>query len=108
MANTSGHSKKVTLNAMFFLGYCVGIILGPQVFRADDAPEYHKGYIGLLASITAAALCISLYGLLCRLENARRDKIQGGGPESQTEEEKTQEAFSDKTDKEKINFRYTY
>lgn len=108
MANTSGHSKKVTLNAMFFLGYCVGNILGPQVFRADDAPEYHKGYIGLLASITAAALCISLYGLLCRLENARRDKIQGGGPESQTEEEKTQEAFSDKTDKEKINFRYTY
>jgi MFS transporter, ACS family, allantoate permease len=108
MANTSGHTKKVTLNAMFFLGYCIGNILGPQVFRANDAPTYHRGYIGLLASLIVGAICISIYGILCRLENRRRDRLQGGGPPPQTEEEKRLEAFSDKTDKEKVNFRYSY
>ncbi|KAJ5100378.1 hypothetical protein N7456_006430 [Penicillium angulare] len=108
MANTSGHTKKVTLSAMFFLGYCVGNILGPQLFRSDDAPRYHKGYIGLLASLIVGAISIGLYGLLCKFENSRRDKIQGGGPVPRTEDEMREEAFSDKTDQEKINFRYTY
>ncbi|KAI1379313.1 putative allantoate permease [Hypoxylon crocopeplum] len=108
MANTSGHTKKVTLNAMFFLGYCVGNILGPQVFRADDAPQYHKGYIGLLASLIVGAVSIAAYGLICYWENAKRDRLQGGAPPPQTEEEMIREAFSDKTDKEKLNFRYTY
>ncbi|CAG9976889.1 unnamed protein product [Clonostachys byssicola] len=108
MANTSGHSKKVTLNAMFFLGYCIGNILGPQVFRANDAPKYHRGYIGLLACLITGAVTISLYGLLCKLENMKRDKLQGGGPVPQTEEELREEAFSDKTDKEKPNFRYAF
>ncbi|KAK6953917.1 hypothetical protein Daesc_003879 [Daldinia eschscholtzii] len=108
MANTSGHTKKVTLNAMFFLGYCVGNILGPQVFRADDAPEYHKGYIGLLASLIISAVSIAAYGFTCYWDNAKRNKLQGGAPVPQTEEEKTREAFSDMTDREKPNFRYTY
>lgn len=108
MANTSGHSKKVTLNAMFFLGYCIGNILGPQVFREDDAPTYHKGYIGLLASLIVGIITISLYGILCRMENMRRDNLQGRATQPQTEEQKRAEAFSDKTDVEKLNFRYTY
>lgn len=108
MANTSGHTKKVTLNAMFFLGYTAGNILGPQVFRAEDAPKYHNGYIGLLASLIVGSVTISAYGFVCRWENKRRDKVQGGGPVPQTEDEKREEAFSDKTDKEKANFRYTY
>ncbi|KAL4879120.1 major facilitator superfamily domain-containing protein [Aspergillus karnatakaensis] len=108
MANTSGHTKKVTLTTMFFLGYCVGNILGPQVFRDDDAPTYHKGYIGLLASLIVAAICIGFYGLLCKWDNMRRDKLQGGVLLQLTEEERWNEAFSDKTDKEKLNFRYTY
>lgn len=108
MANTSGHTKKVTLGAMYFLGYCLGNILGPQVFREEDAPKYHRGYVGLLASLIVGAVSISAYGLLCKLENNRRDRIQNGGPQQQTEEEMREEAFSDKTDKEKINFRYSY
>ncbi|QKX60221.1 uncharacterized protein TRUGW13939_07364 [Talaromyces rugulosus] len=108
MANTSGHSKKVTMNAMFFVGYCVGNLIGPQVFQAKDAPTYHNSYIGLLASLVVGAASIALYGLLCKIENNRRNKLQGGGPVARTEEEERLEAFSDKTDKEKLNFRYTY
>ncbi|KAF5632059.1 major facilitator superfamily domain protein [Fusarium sp. NRRL 52700] len=108
MANTSGHSKKTTLNAMFFIGYCMGNILGPQVFRQYDAPEYNRGFAGLLASCIVAFLCISAYGVICFFENRRRDRVQGGGPVLLTEAELRAEAFSDKTDKEKLNFRYTY
>ena len=43
---TSGHSKKVTPNAPFFLGYCVGNILGPQVFPADDIQGFPRDTLG--------------------------------------------------------------
>ncbi|KAJ4259005.1 hypothetical protein NW762_008093 [Fusarium torreyae] len=108
MANTSGHSKKTTLNAMFFIGYCLGNILGPQVFREYDAPEYNRGFVGLLACCIVAFICISAYGIICFFENRRRDKLQGGGPVPMSEAELRAEAFSDKTDKEKLNFRYTF
>lgn len=107
MANTSGHSKKLTMNAIFFLAYCIGNIIGPQAFRAEDAPSYSKGYEGLLACLVVAIASIISYGFLCRWENSRRDKKQGVN--SQTNNESTDAfAFSDLTDKEKMEFRYTY
>lgn len=104
MANTSGHSKKVTMNAIFFLAYCLGNILGPQVFRQSDAPDYPNGYTGLLACIAVAIAAIVAYGLLCHWENEKRDK-EGIFDEGN---EEVVEAFSDLTDKEKRSFRYTY
>lgn len=119
MANTSGHSKKITVNALMFIGYSLGNIIGmspryfvsqllitsvgPQVFRASDAPEYRKAFTGLLCCIILATAAITAYGVLCWLENKKRDKEHT--PEGELVEE---EAFSDKTDKEKRNFRYTY
>jgi MFS family permease len=103
MANTSGHSKKLTMNAIFFLAYCIGNIIGPQVFRSNDAPSYSRGYEGLLGCLVVAIAAIIAYGLLCRWENSRRDKEEQLSMDSS---EAT--AFSDLTDKEKRPFRYTY
>ncbi|KAJ5143552.1 uncharacterized protein N7515_002339 [Penicillium bovifimosum] len=103
MANTSGHSKKLTMNAIFFLAYCIGNIIGPQCFRATDAPSYSRGYEGLLACLVVAIASIVSYGLLCRWENSRRDKTG-----QETMELSGDAAFSDLTDKEKQSFRYTY
>lgn len=124
LANTSGHSKKVTMNAVFFLSYCLGNILGssfpspllivarylwlipaigPQVFRASDAPEYSHGYQGLLACLVLSIFAISAYGFLCWRENKHRDAamhVDGEANEA--------EAFSNLTDREKKTFRYTY
>ena len=103
MANTSGHSKKLTMNAIFFLAYCVGNIIGPQVFRSENAPSYSHGYEGLLGCLAVAIASILAYGLLCRWENSRRDN------EGQSDVVPSEEAaFSDLTDKEKRAFRYTY
>lgn len=105
MANTSGHSKKVTMNAIFFLAYCLGNILGPQVFRANDAPSYTNGYIGLLCCIVVSTGSISAYGFLCWKDNKVRDAQQGVATGTETSSEA---AFTDLTDKEKTSFRYSY
>ncbi|KAE8147348.1 major facilitator superfamily domain-containing protein [Aspergillus avenaceus] len=105
MANTSGHSKKLTMNAIFFLAYCVGNIIGPQTFQDSDAPNYSHGYEGLLSCLVVAMVSISAYGVLCYLENKKRDREQGSGGDDTGVEIP---AFSDETDKEKRNFRYTY
>lgn len=104
MANTSGHSKKLTMNAMFFLAYCVGNIIGPQVFRASDAPDYSHGYVGLLSCIAVAIAAIIAYGTVCAMENRQRDREQADGIAEDDEEV----AFSDLTDKQKRSFRYIY
>jgi ACS family allantoate permease-like MFS transporter len=106
MANTSGHSKKLTMNAVFFVSYCCGNIIGPQLFQANDAPDYAHGYIGLLACIVVAMLAIAAYGFVCARENARRNAAEAA--DSETSEGAEVEAFSDMTEKEKPAFRYVY
>ncbi|KAH0827737.1 putative transporter [Fonsecaea pedrosoi] len=107
MANTSGHSEKLTMNAVFFISYCVGCILGPQTFRSNDAPTYSRGFEGQMACFVVAIAAISAYGFLCYLENKRRDR-QELGTASVSDSNLTQTSFSDLTDFEKKEFRYTY
>lgn len=108
MANISGHTKKVTMNAIYFLSYCLGNILGPQVFRKSDAPSYTRGYIGLLICLIISSVSIALYGFLCRVENKRRDRVHGPVDAALLAASDPGLALSDKTDKEKMEFRYMY
>ncbi|KAJ3522928.1 hypothetical protein NM208_g12657 [Fusarium decemcellulare] len=109
MANVSGHTKKVTMNAIFFFSYCLGNIIGPQVFRKSDAPSYTKGYTGLLICLVVSAASISMYGMLCKSENAQRNRAYGPVDSSIVDEEVDGSlGLSDKTDKEKTEFRYSY
>ncbi|KAL2672848.1 hypothetical protein Neosp_013564 [[Neocosmospora] mangrovei] len=104
MANTLGHTKKVTMNALWFIAYSLGNILGPQAFTSRDAPTYTGGFIGLLVSIGVATASISVYGLFCKRENVSRDS-RGLGTDDRDNQD---EAFTDMTDKEKLSFKYTY
>lgn len=108
MANTSGHTKKLTMNALFFLAYCVGNIVGPQLFQSSYAPEYSKSYEGMLACVAVAIASIIAYGFLCQQENRRRDRRDTAVDPHDREEEAAVLAFSDMTDREKKDFRYTY
>ncbi|KAL2434057.1 MFS-type transporter cnsL [Exophiala dermatitidis] len=108
MANTSGHSKKVTMNAFFFASYALGNLIGPQVFRANDAPTYIRGYTGLTCVCIVSIVAISLYGLCCWNENRLRDKAFGEANQESMQQTQAEAAFSDKTDKEKPWFRYSY
>jgi predicted membrane channel-forming protein YqfA (hemolysin III family) len=40
-SNTAGFTKKSTVAALIFVGYCVGNLIGPQFFKDSEAPNYH-------------------------------------------------------------------
>lgn len=101
-ANTAGHSKKTTVNAMDYIAYAVGNAIGPQTFISDQAPKYTGAVIAMLLCYCISMALAITYGLVCRWENAQREKAAG---DSEIDEHAAD--FLDLTDKENPSFRYT-
>lgn len=101
MANTAGHTKKVTVNAMVFLAYCVANILAPQTFRASEAPHYKSGYNSIVGFEASAIALMVVYYVGIKWENRRRDAIFEAD-----EQEADGNEVDDRTDWEKPSFRY--
>jgi hypothetical protein len=67
-SNVGGFTKRATVSAMLFVGYCVGNIIGPQFFYASEAPKYPvKIETSTLPTITNNCLDRhqGAYGWLC-------------------------------------------
>lgn len=103
MANTSGHTKKVTLNGILMVAYCVGDILAPQFFRSSEAPNYPTGYNAIVAGSAIAMASLIAYEIVCRLENHKKDK-KYGHLDHRVDDDDT----LDITDTEKRAFPYIY
>jgi MFS family permease len=39
-SNVGGFTKKATVSAIYFIMYCTGNIIGPQLFFEKEAPKY--------------------------------------------------------------------
>lgn len=105
--NTVGYTKKATVNALQILAYGAGNWIGPQTFRADDAPEYLHGKLMLAIMYGAAALVLVLIRVVNIMENKRRDKAQSAEGARQVDGEgETDGSFLDRTDFEQRDFRY--
>ncbi|KAG9255121.1 putative allantoate permease [Emericellopsis atlantica] len=103
-ANTAGHTKKVTTNAMIFIAYCVSNIIAPQFFKSNQAPLYPLGMGAILAAYALSMILIILYALYCFYQNKRRaavDEAAGQHVHAETD-------FKDLTDKENVHFRYVW
>lgn len=101
-SNTAGHTKKVTVNATLLIGYCVGNLIGPQTFRASDAPSYTPAKVSMVVLFFIA---IGLNGVLMWVnyrENKKRD--EEGLFATPEQIEKIQ--MEDLTDKQNRFFRY--
>lgn len=99
-ANYAGHTKKVTMNAVLLMSFCLGNIIGPLTFRSNDAPNYIPAKITIVVvSAVAAALTVVLR-FMYQMENRRRDR-RGVGLEHRENQE-----FMDMTDRENGEFRY--
>lgn len=103
-ANTAGHTKKVTTNAIVFAAYCVSNIIGPQFFKAAQAPLYPLGMGAMLVSYALSIFTMILYMLYCWNENRRRNKRD----DTAGQREHLDTDFRDLTDKENIHFRYVW
>lgn len=97
-ANIAGHTKKVTMNAILLMSFCLGNIIGPLTFRQDDAPDFVPAKITIIVTCAVAAGLAMLLRAYYTWENKRRDNLGG--------ERVKDEEFLDLTDKENKHFRY--
>ncbi|KAH3670384.1 hypothetical protein OGAPHI_000899 [Ogataea philodendri] len=102
-SNVPGHTKKITVTGIYLIGYCVGNLVGPQTYRASDAPHYVPAKIAIVVCLAVSAACLLAIFTICMIENKKRDKNPNANPELAPENIE----FSDLTDKENIFFRYT-
>ncbi|KAI0103122.1 allantoate permease [Hypoxylon sp. NC0597] len=101
-ANYAGHTKKVTMNAMLLLSFCLGNIIGPLTFRDADKPQYLPAKIVVVASTSAALATTGVLMAYYMWENKRRDRLY---PRFEHEENIE---FFDLTDRENKEFRYRW
>ncbi|EKG20967.1 Major facilitator superfamily [Macrophomina phaseolina MS6] len=118
-ANVGGFTKKNTVNAMMFLAYCVGNIIGPQLFLDKEAPKYQSGFLAMLVCFVLGIVFSVGLRFYYIWENKRRDSKSGmgdgglGGNADLAEAEVRQESalmlnLQDKTDRTLTQFRYLY
>ncbi|KAI9730684.1 MAG: hypothetical protein M1834_005652 [Cirrosporium novae-zelandiae] len=98
--NYAGHTKKVTMNAVLLMAFCLGNIIGPETFRDKDKPEYTPAKIAIVATCAIAIVFTIILRFVLAAENKRRDQKHMGDQHKENQE------FLDMTDKENPEFRY--
>ncbi|KAI6279110.1 hypothetical protein MCOR27_004521 [Pyricularia oryzae] len=99
-ANYAGHTKKVTMNAVVLISFCLGNIIGPLTFREQDKPRFIPAKIAMVVTTAFAALLTVVLMLYYRWENKRRDQKYAHEAHRENSE------FFDLTDRENHEFRY--
>ncbi|KAI1626706.1 major facilitator superfamily domain-containing protein [Exophiala viscosa] len=77
-SNMAGHTKKATVSATTFVGYCVGNVIGPEIFGASPGPVYHAGFMGSCICLCCVVVIAAVTWVLLRRENAKRNRATGG------------------------------
>jgi len=112
-SNTSGYTKKSTVNAMSLVTFAVGNIVGSEIFLPQDAPDYIPGkttILVLLSTQLGVSFLLRWVNLrlnkkkISQLEELKRSK---GWSDADVQKERERHAFMDLTDKENIYFVYT-
>ncbi|KAK4504293.1 hypothetical protein PRZ48_005209 [Zasmidium cellare] len=101
-ANYAGHTKKVTMNALLLISFCVGNIIGPLTFRGQDAPGYVPAKITIIVTCAAAIGFTVVLWFYYVGVNRRRDAKMEEGEGVQ----RGDVAFADMTDLKNKAFRY--
>jgi predicted MFS family arabinose efflux permease len=57
-ANIAGHTKKVTMNAILLMSFCLGNIIGPLTFRQADQPDFIPAKITIPNAGSEGILCL--------------------------------------------------
>lgn len=86
--------------AILYIGYAVGNLIGPQTFRAEQAPAYTGGTV---AMIVCYCVCIGLMACYWALAVWQNKKTAALPPRH----EGVIESFLDQTDMEQEGFYYT-
>ncbi|GAO14021.1 uncharacterized protein UV8b_01897 [Ustilaginoidea virens] len=107
--NYGGFTKKVTVTAMGSISFCVGSIIGPQLFFAWETPTYHSGFLGLMGCLAVGFM--ASWAMRARLmwENRRRaERVSVNEVAAFKARHGSMVNLMDLTDKEIPQFEYVY
>jgi len=108
-ANTGGSTKLTTVNAIFFISYCVGNIIGPFAFKSNEAPIYRSGIIAIMVAYCVEMAVLVGFAVYLAAQNKKKEReLLSSGKIDATEQEKYEMALGDLTDMENPFFRYSY
>ncbi|KAH7887847.1 MFS general substrate transporter, partial [Phlebopus sp. FC_14] len=105
-SNTSGYTKKLTINALTLTFFCVGNIVGTEIFQPKDAPAYIPGKTAIMVLLTMQiAVAYTLRLINVRLNRKRQKameelKASKGWTDKDVQKERERRAFADLTDKQ--------
>ncbi|KAK2599492.1 hypothetical protein N8I77_011243 [Diaporthe amygdali] len=106
-SNISGHTKKVTANALTLMFYATGNILGTQAFRDTEAPAYTSGKITIIACLSTTCFLVFILRRWNIKLNKKNSKTLAGFSEAENEDLRTKLAFGDTPDRQNPFFVYT-
>lgn len=107
-SNVAGYTKKQLTGAILFTGYCVGNIIGPQTFKASEAPGYHSAYIAMLVGYSVKLSMVVVLYIYMWSVNKARDRAAAEAGVATFEEEKAaiESGMHDQTELDNKGFRY--
>ena len=101
--NVAGWTKKTTVAAVYLIGYCVGNIIGPQVFQDKDKPQYRPAEITIIVCWCACLLDILFIYFWYRRQNRLKADVRAQPGYQKLEGQE----FYDLTDRENPEFVYS-
>jgi len=72
--NTAGDTKRKVVNAIFFIGQSVGNVVGPQLYKPSEKPEYARGLRSNLALFVVIIVLVAITTVYLALLNKRHAK----------------------------------
>ncbi|GAB1201500.1 hypothetical protein APSETT445_000074 [Aspergillus pseudonomiae] len=75
-ANIAGRTKKTVVTAALFIAYCVGNLIGPQLFFEREEPHYRSGFIAMIICLALDFVLLVILHRLYVLKNKKRDAAQ--------------------------------
>ncbi|KAI0773854.1 MFS general substrate transporter [Fomes fomentarius] len=112
-SNTSGHTKKNTINAITLVSFGVGNVVGTEIFQPKDAPGFIPGKIAIMVLLTVQLFVSFLLRWINLRLNVKKkaaleaEKARRGWTDDDVQKERERHAFLDLTDKQNMFFVYT-
>ncbi|KAJ7672495.1 major facilitator superfamily domain-containing protein [Mycena polygramma] len=107
-ANVAGQTKRVSTNAPIAGAFAVGNIIGPQLFKPKDAPQFIPAKVVLLVTQTVGALFAVGLRVYYGRQNRARDAVKKMEMENGESKEIENIEWLNLTDHENKTFRYRY
>ncbi|CAI7638702.1 unnamed protein product [Penicillium crustosum] len=104
-SNVAGRTKKTMFASSFFVSYCVGNLIGPQLFFSREAPRYQSGFASMIVCFVVQIAIVTVMYTVNARENKRRDLLNPNSPEEQ-HDTGVSLGLSDMTDVQNLHFRY--